>query len=240
MEELLAQDISAHYVMTKLKFDPYLQKNFGNAKLQTLSDYVDMFNKKNPNRKTSLIDTLRKDYSEQYLVLEFQIAKNNGNEVTKAMATKLQTELFEHWVKNKKTASDVFNDLGFQFYFDNTRLTILDDYVKVLNAKNPHHKTKTLKVLIDGFEGEDKLAIRLALNVPDGNLNIWNLLFQDWVKRKLNPMSVLVDVFKVDEKKLDDASDKIKAIIAEYKPFYLEKKRVDPDWLPKNVDPRRL
>ncbi|OWY97817.1 RxLR effector protein [Phytophthora megakarya] len=233
--------------MTKLDLDPDIGKSLASPNFKALSDYVDMFNKKNPERKTSLIDTLKLRYNKDFLPLNLQTAKDSSDEVTKAMATKLQIELLEQWRSNKKTAVDVFKILEFnfeggRFRFDKTRFTILDDYIKLLNAKNSHENTQMLSVLKTGFGGEDKLALILSSKMESiydemyaTAFNYRNFLFQEWVNRDLDPMSVLIKVFLVEEVKLTDAPAKAKAVIADYKPFYIKANSLDPDWLPKNV-----
>ncbi|OWZ13048.1 RxLR effector protein [Phytophthora megakarya] len=242
-----AQDRSAHYAMTQLKLDQSINKVLASKKLETLSAYVDIFKKKHPESKTSLIDTLLLQYKNDFLLtLNLQEAKTAGNTKAEAMATKLQTELLEHWWSNNKNADDMFAFLrisGVDYIdFTKTKVTILDDYIKLLNAKNPEANIDMLGVLKKGFDGERMTALVLSYamrNTEDLSATASkyrNSLFQEWQNSKLDPVMVQAKVFKTET-----PTPAVKAVIDDYR-IYIHSKDLDLDvgWMLKEVEPRRL
>ncbi|POM71265.1 Secreted RxLR effector peptide protein [Phytophthora palmivora] len=84
---------------------------------------------------------------------------------TKVVATKLETELFEGWMKNTKSVDEVFSILklreqGSQF-FHSEKLNVLENYIAFVNGKK-HEKESLADVLTKGF-GEKKLLSILGV-----------------------------------------------------------------------------
>ncbi|KAG6958404.1 hypothetical protein JG688_00010527 [Phytophthora aleatoria] len=239
----LSMEKSADDAFAKLKLNRGVYNALESPKLKTMSNYVDMVNKKYPDRQVSLLELLTKKYGEITVAKVLVTVKQT--ERWKEIATKLQTQQLEGWMNNQMSVNDVFRILRITddgtFFLLSRQLDTLDEYIKVFNAKNPQQKTDLFRALRDGFGGEDKFAIlvSIAKDQPDTAMlaqNYQTTLFKRWIEKDYDPMSVLVKVFKVPEDNLASAKAQMTRVIEQYKPIYYRVKGIEETAV---VNPRR-
>ncbi|POM76316.1 Avirulence protein (Avh) [Phytophthora palmivora] len=147
-------------VLNKLQLGNNIDDALKNTQLNTLWKYVEMFNNKYPTTKISVIDSLRIHYTDDVVMKALVNAKQVDD--TKVVATKLETELFEGWMKNTESVDDVFTILklheqGSQL-FRSEKLDILENYIAFINGKK-HKKESLADVLTKGFGEKQLLSI---------------------------------------------------------------------------------
>ncbi|OWZ05343.1 RxLR effector protein [Phytophthora megakarya] len=205
------------------KMDDIIQ----NPNLKLLDDYVVMFNNKYPDRKVSLIKTLKARHGEIDLANALSRAKQF--EHTKDIATKLQRQQLKGWLNRKKSVDDVFallkiKEEGTRFVFCR-QLETMEAYIKLFNAKNPRQKTNMYEALSHGFGGEDKFAIVIsqAMTRPVTALKAVKyqyVMFNRWFAKDYDPMTVLIKVFKYSEDDVAKALPEEKLVTDTYKLLY--------------------
>ncbi|ETO84575.1 hypothetical protein F444_01520 [Phytophthora nicotianae P1976] len=102
----LFQKKSAADAFTALKLDQHMDDVLLSPKLNTLSTYVDMFNKKFPDSQVSLAGTLIAKYGDVAVAKALVRAKETSR--SKDIASKLQTQQLEGWLNSHKSVEDVF------------------------------------------------------------------------------------------------------------------------------------
>ncbi|ETK78384.1 hypothetical protein L915_15568 [Phytophthora nicotianae] len=104
-------------------------------------------------------------------------------------------------------------------------LDALDEYIRLFNVRYPLAKTDIMTELAKRFGGEAKFArlVASALQLPQSRRmyvnaeKFQNALFKQWKDRGLDPMSVHVQVFKVDENNVASAGSALKNVVERYK-----------------------
>ncbi|OWZ17421.1 hypothetical protein PHMEG_0008637 [Phytophthora megakarya] len=230
-----------------LNVDDKLEDLFSNGKLSLYSDFIADFNRNNPKKKVFLLGTLNAHYGEETVAKALVYAKNL--EATKGIATKLQKQQLKGWMISKKSPDDVFTLLKIKedgiFSIGSRKVNTLDAYIKLLKSRNPFEQSNLVSVLSKGFGGEDEFALLvsrasqqpLSKKMIDGAPKYRDLLFRSWLKRELDPMTVLVQVLKVPEDKVATPSD-AKWIVDLYKPMY--NRSPNPDRMVVYIDPKRF
>ncbi|OWZ01245.1 RxLR effector protein, partial [Phytophthora megakarya] len=179
-----------------------LDDALSSGKLRIYSEFVADFNKNNPKKKVLLLGTLNSEYGEVAVAKKLITAK--GIEATKDIATKLQKRQLKGWMVKEMSPDDVFTLLkikdGGILSIGSRKLDTLNEYIKLLESRNHFEQSNLVSVLSKGFGGEDEFALLVsrASQQPqskkmfDGALKYRDLLFSSWLKRKLDPMTVLV------------------------------------------------
>ncbi|ETP53651.1 hypothetical protein F442_01468 [Phytophthora nicotianae P10297] len=153
----LFQKKSAADAFTALKLDQHMDDVLLSPKLNTLSTYVDMFNKKFPDSQVSLAGTLIAKYGDVAVAKALVRAKETSR--SKDIASKLQTQQLEGWLNSHKSVEDVFTLLKIKddglLALTSRKLVTLDEYIQLFNRKNPQRQTNLFDALRGGFgEGE--------------------------------------------------------------------------------------
>lgn len=178
-------------VLTKLKLDSGIMAALKSSKMDALSTYVNMFNKKHPNDKISVIGTLTTRYGDATVAGALVSAMDNPQ--TKDRATRLRTDQIEAWLSSQKSVDDVFKLLRLR---DNRyealisrKLGVLENYIRVFNSRNDGQDT-LLNALARGFGGEANLASMLNAAKFDPMemkaVRLENSLIKQWVYEKLH------------------------------------------------------
>ncbi|KAE9271318.1 hypothetical protein PR003_g30544 [Phytophthora rubi] len=158
------------------------------------------------------------------------------------MATRLQSQQLEGWLKSGKSVDDVYALLKLKqdglAASVSRKLEMLDDYIKLFNREKSADES-VVKAMATGFGGEDKLATALenARRHPLMNAKatkLQNAQFAQWLDEGYDSISVLTKVFKVEDASLAGASRLQKSIANQFKAFYERDMRV-----PNVVNPRR-
>ncbi|OWZ21367.1 RxLR effector protein [Phytophthora megakarya] len=155
-------------------------------KLDVLENYITFWNRAK-NQDESLVGVLTKGYGQDKLLRVLAWGKTNPD--TKAVATKLENDLFNIWIKNTESVNDVFNLLKLQKeglnILTTKKLVVLENYITFWNrAKNQDENL--IGVLTKGY-GQDKLLRVLAWGKtnPDTKAvatKLENDLFNVWIK----------------------------------------------------------
>eukprot|EP00644_Phytophthora_capsici_P019624 jgi/Phyca11/133730/e_gw1.686.1.1 len=208
-----SQNLPDFSVMSKLKFSDDINEALSTGKVRVLFKYSDS--------KTSASKHLSAKYGESEVAIAFAKAKGG---LYGDVAAALYKRQMNGWLSNGDTAERVFSILKFKETDDFIyKLDALEEYVKLLKTKNPDDVTDIFNVLKKGFGAdEDKLAAALFRPYASEVTGYQKSLFQDWVARDLDPMSVAVNVFKVPEAEVAAGkySAQLKATIKQYTKFY--------------------
>ncbi|KAE9266782.1 hypothetical protein PF008_g31531 [Phytophthora fragariae] len=199
-----------------------------------------MFNEKHPNSKISLIGTLTAHYGDDVVAKALVSARTAP--ITERMATRLQSQQLEGWLKSGKSVDDVYALLKLKqdglAAVVSRKLEMLDDYTKLFNREKSADES-VVKAMATGFGGEDKLATALenarlhpVMNAKAKKLQ--NAQFAQWLDEGYDSLSVLTTVFKVEDTSLAGASRSQKSIVKQFKAYYEREMRV-----PNVVEPRR-
>ncbi|KAG6951146.1 hypothetical protein JG687_00013797, partial [Phytophthora cactorum] len=124
----LAKKKTAAAALVKLKLDRSVGGALASPKLNTLSNYVDMFSKTCPNGQTSLLGAQTAKYGEIGVAKGLVTAKRVTR--SKDIATKLQTQQLEGWLNNQKSVKDIFTILKIS---DNDILFVLSRKLDTLD-----------------------------------------------------------------------------------------------------------
>uniref|UniRef100_H3H3I5 RxLR effector PexRD54 WY domain-containing protein n=1 Tax=Phytophthora ramorum TaxID=164328 RepID=H3H3I5_PHYRM len=127
-----------------------------NPKFTSWTTYVDNVNALNPEKAASTIPTLTTYYGDDILFKMLDAAKKSDE--TKSIATKLETQQLQGWLKSGKSPDNAFVQMGLGNVEDNllasplfsTWVKYLDDF----NAQYSAKETTVLHVLTKRFEDE--------------------------------------------------------------------------------------
>ncbi|KAG1694248.1 hypothetical protein DVH05_021905, partial [Phytophthora capsici] len=180
-----SQNLPDFSVMSKLKFSDDINEALSTGKVRVLFKYSDS--------KTSAFKHLSAKYGESEVAIAFAKAKGG---LYGDVAAALYKRQMNGWLSNGDSAEKVFSILKFKETDDFIyKLDALEEYVKLLKTKNPDDVTDIFNVLKKGFGAdEDKLAAALFRPYASEVTGYQKSLFQDWVARDLDPMSVAVNV----------------------------------------------
>ncbi|KAE9293991.1 hypothetical protein PF008_g24659 [Phytophthora fragariae] len=204
-------------VLKTLRLDKDITRALKNVNLWTLGKYITAFNTNHPNNNMSVIGTLTAHYGDDAVSKALRTAKREPT--TQRMAASLQGDQL------KAVAS--------------RRLETLDDYIKLVNSKTSGHTT--LLQTLNRSYGESVLAEYLVLAKAYGResarakaTELQEAQFTQWLDEGYDSISVLTNLFNVDETKLNTASLDAKTVASQFKQFYERANGV-----PTNVQPRR-
>ncbi|ETM44636.1 hypothetical protein L914_10142 [Phytophthora nicotianae] len=240
----LFQKKSAADALAKLKLNGDVDSALASPKLEVLSKYLDMVSTKYPNRAESLLGTLTARYGEIAIAKGLVTTKQAPS--SKDIATKLQTQQLEGWLNSQKSAVDVFNLLKIKdddiLSLISRKMETLKLYINLFNSKNPENKTTLYATLREGFKGEDQLALMISrakdsLRTSEAASRYRHMMFQEWILKEYDPVSVLTQVFKIPEDHLFSASDRMRMIKDQYKRRYYWVNNIKE---PEAVSPRRF
>ncbi|KAE8963145.1 hypothetical protein PR001_g29311, partial [Phytophthora rubi] len=239
-DKWLASKLHPDTVLKNLRLDDNVRDALSNLNVHTLTNYISAFNKKNPGSEVSLLGTLTVHYGDDIVAKALVSARTAP--ITERMATRLQSQQLEGWLKSGKSVDDVYALLKLKqdglAASVSRKLEMLDDYIKLFNREKSADES-VVKAMATGFGGEDKLATALenARRHPLMNAKatkLQNAQFAQWLDEGYDSISVLTKVFKVEDASLAGASRLQKSIANQFKAFYERDMRV-----PNVVNPRR-
>ncbi|GMF54311.1 unnamed protein product [Phytophthora fragariaefolia] len=146
-------------VLKVLKLDGNVEHVLKSRRLEALTKYIPMYNKmNNPVNQVSLLGVLTAHYSDDAVAKAIAAARRNP--ATEEIATKLQSQQLEGWLKSGKSADDVFVLLKLKedgpAGIGSPQLDTLDEYIKLLNTQKSGDES-VIKALVTGFGGESNL-----------------------------------------------------------------------------------
>ncbi|KAL4166502.1 hypothetical protein KRP22_013760 [Phytophthora ramorum] len=187
-------------IFTKLKLDGGLEKALKNKNLNlnTWFTYVDLYNKKFPNKKISVIGMFTNKYGDVAVARTLELAKNAKS--TQKMARRLSRDQLETWKLEGKTIQDIFKLLNLgtakNDLFKRYELSTWMIYIKKITGKNPR---ATAVSELESHYGAATLAkMLLTAKPPIRNLRLLssrleNTMLRQWLSKKLSAD----DVFKL-------------------------------------------
>ncbi|KUF78837.1 hypothetical protein AM587_10001585 [Phytophthora nicotianae] len=227
LKAYLAANKDGIYVLNKLKLGNDVLEVLESPKLSKLSKYISAYNLKHPDEQISLVGVLSTRYGDDAVAKALVTAKGRTN--TAELAASLQRQQLNGWLDNQKSIEYVMGKLkigdDWTLTMSSRSLDALDEYIRLFNVRYPLAKTDITTELAKRFGGEAKFArlVAIALQRPQSRRmyanaeKIQNALFKQWKDRGLDPMSVLVQVFKVDEKDVASAGSALKNVVERYK-----------------------
>lgn len=238
----IGRKLQPEHVLEELKLNGDATNALMSNNLWALDNFITAFNKKNPNMKTSLLSTLTNHYGDEKMSRALVTAMRDPN--TRETATRLQTKQLQGWWDSEKSIDDVFvNVLKLK---ENPTLTIasrkldtLNEYIKLVNIKTSSRIT--LLQTLTKHLGDGDLAISLVMgktvqstHVRSRAEKLQTAQFKKWDNDGYDNISVLTQIFKLDETELNKATYLQKTVSDEFKAFYTRVHHVDT-----NVTPRR-
>ncbi|ETL35040.1 hypothetical protein F441_13146 [Phytophthora nicotianae CJ01A1] len=151
---------------------------FRHPEFTTWVKYVDSLKAKHPKEPVSMTQTLTKYFSDKYLlelVKEAEVRKGS-----KTVATKVEDDLLEFWLKDGKSPDDALVEVGLgmyrYFHLENPMFDTLAKYLRVYNSKYPDKKTTMIELLTKKFGDGDVSAILTEAKLVDATKNIASTL----------------------------------------------------------------
>ncbi|GMF16951.1 unnamed protein product [Phytophthora lilii] len=159
----LAKAHSPEYVFVRQHLNAGVDKFLVNPKFNAWVKYVDVFNKKYPDKKVNVIQLLTKTYGDEALSRTLERAMNVKG--TSSMATRLRNEQLEAWKAQGKTSDEIFtllklDDAGddllitpqLNSWYTYTVMTNPDDTAEVLIKTLRTHYDESLTKVLSGAE----------------------------------------------------------------------------------------
>ncbi|POM68823.1 Hypothetical protein PHPALM_14961, partial [Phytophthora palmivora] len=171
-----------------------------NPRFATWVQYADDLSAKNPTKGISAISTLTTLYGDDALFKMIEAAKKVPS--TETLATKLQTELMQHWVTTRKDPDDIFRlfnlDKVGKNIISNPQFTSWVKYVDDLNAKHPEEPTSMFSTLTKYLRDDVLLKMTEDNKWYKQTKGIATKLESDWLQAGLNsrttPDKVLINL----------------------------------------------
>ncbi|OWZ13952.1 Avirulence (Avh) protein, partial [Phytophthora megakarya] len=174
--------------------------------------YADEFN---PGEKTTLLDTIRKTYSDDLVVSKI-LSTGELDSTTQKLATKLQNQQVTRWMDEKKTPNDIFLLLGLknggETLLANPLLHTFINYeeafrksiygtpkVTLFDALSSNYKEETIVLMLNTFVKSQTKTSRERLYAK----NVEDELLTKWAKAKMAPADVLAKLGVTHAKKLE-------------------------------------
>jgi hypothetical protein len=196
-------------VFTLLKLDKVDASLFQSPSMNTWSKYLNAYNAKNPDEKTSLIPVLVAHYGDKR-ALEMVRLVGKAKSLESSAAT-LQAELMQHWLALRTEPSQVLTLLNLEKAGDDLLANPLfgtwTKYADDFRAKFPDEETSLMAALMRYYK-EDDLATMAARSygVPGAKKaaeRVQAELFTSWMQARKNPYRLFLEL------RLRNAGDKV-------------------------------
>ncbi|EGZ15124.1 hypothetical protein PHYSODRAFT_333395 [Phytophthora sojae] len=189
-------------IFKKLKLDGGLDAMFSSPKLKTLSTYVDLVNKKNPDKKVSMAGIISKSYGDLALANKIEYVLNYPSQ--KRMAARLSLQQRENWKAEGKTAEQDFTMMKLDKAGDDLFQTPqLNSWFKYVMYAEKDANSAMMSVLVSRY-GDDGLA-KIFLNAQPRNrrmrwvsLKLETAMGNEWVRMGYTSED-LFKLLKLDE-----------------------------------------
>nr|AEK80800.1 Avh163 [Phytophthora sojae] len=238
----IGRKVQPEHVLEELKLNGDATNALMSNNLGALDNFITAFNEANPNMKTSLLSTLTKHYGDENMSRALVTAMRDPN--TRETATRLQTKQLQGWWDSKMSIDDVFVKVlnlkeNPTLAIASRKLDTLNEYIKLVNIKTSSRIT--LLQTLTKHLGDGDLAISLVMgkmvqstHVRSRAKKLQTAQFKKWDNDGYDNISVLTQIFKLDETELNKATFLQKTVSDEFKAFYTRVHHVDT-----NVTPRR-
>ncbi|ETP10989.1 hypothetical protein F441_13485 [Phytophthora nicotianae CJ01A1] len=151
--------------LAELGFSTATYNILGNPALDTWIKYTDAFNRKYPDKGTTMFETFVRMYGEDKLALMVTAAKKNEN--TDDIARELESALLKKWLSSGKTIDDVYWILRLYLsrydFSDRSNLSIWVSYLNTVVTDNPSKVSEVFTYLKKNSETHKALLRILAI-----------------------------------------------------------------------------
>ncbi|KAE9182989.1 hypothetical protein PF004_g24081 [Phytophthora fragariae] len=180
--------------LKELKLGDDIATALQSSKMDTLATYVNLFNKKHPDSKISVIRTLTAHYGDDAVARALVVATENGNTVERVSQLRR-----DQLVDCQKSVDDVFNLLKLRdndyAALSTRKLEVLEDYIRFVNTKT-NGQESLAKAFTAGFGGERNVALILRAATTDTfarkkALELEDSLIKLWLSSGYKPERVL-------------------------------------------------
>uniref|UniRef100_H3GWD2 RxLR effector protein n=1 Tax=Phytophthora ramorum TaxID=164328 RepID=H3GWD2_PHYRM len=219
----LKEGQSADNVANLLNLDDKVDSVLSNPNFNALAKYISKFNKRNPEKKVSMIEVLTNRYGEPAVSKMLVAAKNV--ESRKVWATKLQGDQVAGWINSEKTAVDVFKILKLNdaatLPLKTRNLEAWKNYVTILTKRKLGPATTMFETFRNVYK-DDGLAklietSKMQVGVGPVAMDLKTSLFTSWKTEKITKSTISTKIFGL--KNGDDGDKVTKLIIAQYKEY---------------------
>ncbi|ETL77516.1 hypothetical protein L917_21542 [Phytophthora nicotianae] len=197
-------------VLNSLKIGDDIAAALESSRLGTLTKYIAKFNKKNPDKTISLIETLTTRYGGSAVEKALASVERSTDSSPKVvdLVKQLRSEQLTFWLHNDNSVDDVFELLNSAYagpeFFASPLFRILDHYIAKFNSEKQGQET-LIKTLTRGFRGEsnfvwllagakqqthDPRIVNMAQELEEG-------LIRQWRHEKVEPVAIM-KVLKLD------------------------------------------
>ncbi|KAG7390769.1 hypothetical protein PHYPSEUDO_006888 [Phytophthora pseudosyringae] len=221
------ENLQPDNVMKLLKLDNGVDNVLTSENLRTFQKYIAEFNTKNPNNQVTLLGSLTAKYGEADVARTLVSAIWRRS--TEKLATGLQKQQLEGWLKSEMSVDDVFKLLKIKsdgiLAMASRKLDTLDEYVLLYNRAKSADET-LIGALSKGFGGEGQLANTIMRAVAVRGMQakatrLQNKQFGVWMEEGLDSStSVLTKIFNVGGA---DATNIQKVIASQFIVYYQRK-----------------
>ncbi|OWY93416.1 Avirulence (Avh) protein [Phytophthora megakarya] len=179
------------------KLDKTGDKLFSNPEFTAWVKYVDDFNAKHVEEPALITPTLMNYYSEGILFKMVQAAKKETE--TKDIATKLETEWLQTWLRNRKSPDKALIDFGFgkaaDTLLESPLFSIWAKYLDDFNEKYPDKKTTMIETFTKTFGDAGVTTMLHAAKKSIKTYDIAKKLKSDQLKMWLSSEKSADDLF---------------------------------------------
>ncbi|ETI43022.1 hypothetical protein F443_11957 [Phytophthora nicotianae P1569] len=197
-------------VLNSLKIGDDIAAALESSRLGTLTKYIAKFNKKNPDKTISLIETLTTRYGGSAVEKALASVERSTDSSPKVvdLVKQLRSEQLTFWLHNDNSVDDVFKLLNSAYagpeFFASPLFRILDDYIAKFNSEKQDQET-LIKTLTRGFRGESNFVWLLAgakqqthdLRIVNKAQELEEGLIRQWRHEKVEPVAIM-KVLKLD------------------------------------------
>ncbi|POM73578.1 Secreted RxLR effector peptide protein [Phytophthora palmivora] len=159
-DDWLKKGESADNVFKLLALDQAADNLLANSKLNTWIDYMKIFNKENPTKRTSVIETLTTHYGDEGLAKIIEAAKLVP--ATAGLAKRVQTEQIQRWLVAGETPEGVYKllklDEAGQSLFEQPQIVTWAKYLDNFNKEHPESRMPLLSFLQARYKDEATLV----------------------------------------------------------------------------------
>ncbi|KAG2765314.1 hypothetical protein Pcac1_g23214 [Phytophthora cactorum] len=174
-----------------------------NPGLTSWFNYLDDFNARKPSQGMTRMEALSNGLNDRGLAKVLE-AGMQGRGKTKAIATKLEKQLFAEWEAKQYTPDHIFRAVGLKNFYGDATGPILSDpvlkfwvrYMNEFNTKHPDKRTTIFETLRKNY-GDEALvgmlvATKKAPKTKTAAKSLESQLLRKWLRDGLQPKEVVL------------------------------------------------
>ncbi|OWZ00664.1 Avirulence (Avh) protein [Phytophthora megakarya] len=198
LENWLKQGKSADVVFERLHLHAVGRRLFNEPQFNAWVQYADELSVKIPGM--SAISTLTRQYGDEVLFRMIETAKKSSD--TESLATKLETQQMQHWLRSRKDPDEVFHLFEVDNLWGNilkkTEFTAWSKYVDNLNTNYPEEPMWMYATLSKRYDDEVLFKMIKEAKLVEEYKTIAIKLEDEWfqvgLQRRKIPYKALIDL----------------------------------------------